>query len=48
MAPKYTLHYFDTTGRGQLIRMMFEYAGVEFTDTRYTLADIPKIKADGT
>ena len=47
MSPKYTLHYFDIPGRGQLIRMIFNYTGVEFTDTRYTYADLPNIKADG-
>ncbi len=30
--PKYTLHYFNLRGRGQLSRLIFHYAGVEFTD----------------
>ncbi len=30
--PKYTLHYFNLRGRGQLSRLIFNYAGVEFTD----------------
>ena len=47
MATKYTLHYFDTPGRGQFIRMIFNYAGIEFTDTRYAFTDLPKIKDDG-
>ena len=47
MAPKYTLHYFDAPARGQFIRIIFNYAGVEFTDTRYGFGDMPKIKADG-
>ena len=47
MAPKYTLHYFDLPARGQLIRIIFNHVGVEFTDTRYSFGDLPNIKADG-
>ncbi|KAF0988702.1 hypothetical protein HZS_2626 [Henneguya salminicola] len=34
MTPKYTLHYFDMRARGELIRLIFHYKGVDFKDNR--------------
>uniref|UniRef100_A0A7E4UN59 glutathione transferase n=1 Tax=Panagrellus redivivus TaxID=6233 RepID=A0A7E4UN59_PANRE len=41
---RYTLNYFDFRGRGEPIRLLFKYAGVEFKDVRIQLADWRKIK----
>ena len=37
MPPKYRLYYFDTNGNGlgEVPRMMFSVAGVEFEDIRF-------------
>ncbi|KAF0990142.1 hypothetical protein HZS_3885 [Henneguya salminicola] len=34
MTQKYTLHYFDIKARGELIRLIFHYKGVDFKDNR--------------
>uniref|UniRef100_A0A7E4UN18 glutathione transferase n=1 Tax=Panagrellus redivivus TaxID=6233 RepID=A0A7E4UN18_PANRE len=41
---RYTLTYFDIRARGEAIRLLFKYAGVEFKDVRIQRADWPKIK----
>uniref|UniRef100_A0A0N4ZE22 glutathione transferase n=1 Tax=Parastrongyloides trichosuri TaxID=131310 RepID=A0A0N4ZE22_PARTI len=42
--PQYTLTYFDLMGKGEVIRMLFNYAGVKFTDKRISRAEWPAIK----
>uniref|UniRef100_A0A7E4VBZ9 glutathione transferase n=1 Tax=Panagrellus redivivus TaxID=6233 RepID=A0A7E4VBZ9_PANRE len=42
---KYTLNYFDARGLGEPIRLIFKYAGVDFTDNRIPHADWPKHKS---
>jgi glutathione S-transferase len=34
MSPKYKLVYFDTKGRGEPVRMMFAYKGIQYEDKR--------------
>ncbi len=34
MAPAFNLYYFDAMGRAELIRLIFNYAGVAFNDVR--------------
>ena len=36
---KYTYHYFNVRGRGELARLVFAAAGVEFNDNRVANAD---------
>ncbi len=38
----YKLIYFSLTGKGEIMRMMFALAGVEFEDYRITYGDWPK------
>ncbi|KJH40934.1 glutathione S-transferase protein [Dictyocaulus viviparus] len=42
----YTLHYFDTRGRGELIRLMFVYHNVTFEDHRISMDDWPTCKPE--
>ena len=44
--PKYVLHYFDLYGRGEISRLIFAQAGVEFEDHRIPRGD-DCIKKDG-
>jgi len=44
----YNLHYFPTTGRAELIRLLFTAAGQKFTDTRVTFPEWGKLKAAGS
>ncbi|KAG5876919.1 hypothetical protein JTB14_021362 [Gonioctena quinquepunctata] len=44
MAPQYRVHYFDFTGRGEPIRMLLTYGGLEFDDIRIDKKDWPRIK----
>jgi glutathione S-transferase len=58
--PKHELIYFDMSGRGEPVRILFHAAGVEFTDTRIKFADwgpiqpttplgaLPILKVDGS
>jgi glutathione S-transferase len=41
--PKYVLHYFNGRGRAEVARILFQYAGIEFTDVR--VSDWPAPKA---
>ncbi|TNV75844.1 hypothetical protein FGO68_gene691 [Halteria grandinella] len=41
------LHYFDLYGRGEPIRMLLNYAKVDFEDCRYKFEEWPKLKAEG-
>lgn len=40
------VHYFDffSRGRGQVLRLLFEDAGIAYTDTRYTFSEFPSHK----
>lgn len=42
--PEYKLIYFNGTGRGELIRFIFAYAGIKYTDERVAMADWPARK----
>jgi len=44
MAPKYVLTYFDVRGRGEVTRLLFKVAGVEFEDKRLTFEEWGKEK----
>jgi len=46
MGPKYILNYFPLTGRAEPARMMFHFAGVEFTDNHIPMQEWPKHKSD--
>ena len=41
----YKLIYFNLRGRGEIIRMVFKHAGVEYEDVRFAKSEWPKIKA---
>jgi len=41
---KFKLSYFDLYGRGELIRLVFAAAKVEFEDHRFSFEEWPKIK----
>ncbi|EYC28748.1 hypothetical protein Y032_0007g3396 [Ancylostoma ceylanicum] len=40
----YKLHYFDIRGRGEPIRLIFEYYGVKYDDNRISMEDWPNLK----
>lgn len=42
--PSYKLYYFNVRGRGELARLVLNYAGVPFEDYRFEMADWPAIK----
>ena len=44
MAPKVKLLYFDGRGRGEMIRIMLSYGGVEFEDKRIKMEEWPQVK----
>merc|ERR1712037_703206 len=44
MAPKVQLLYFDGRGRGEIIRMILGYGGVEFEDKRVKMEEWPQVK----
>ena len=44
--PNYTLHYFNSTGRAEIARLIFHYAGVQFTDHRFEFSEWPELKKD--
>ena len=44
MAPKVQLLYFDGRGRGEIIRMILSYGGVEFEDKRVKMEEWPQLK----
>jgi hypothetical protein len=41
---KYTLHYFNLKGRGEIVRLMLVAAGVDFEDHRVEREEWPKLK----
>ncbi|XP_056020331.1 glutathione S-transferase-like [Ostrea edulis] len=41
---KYTYHYFNVKGRGEIVRLIFVAAGVDFDDRRIEFQDWPKVK----
>lgn len=47
MAPKYILNYLHVPARGELIRVIFHQADVEFEDKKYKFSQVPEMKADG-
>ncbi|GMF09523.1 unnamed protein product [Phytophthora lilii] len=42
--PTFKLTYFDGKGRAELLRLLFSYGGVAFTDARVAHADFPAMK----
>jgi glutathione S-transferase len=42
--PQYKLHYFGIRGRGEILRLMFNAAGVPFEDHRIEMKDWPTLK----
>jgi glutathione S-transferase len=42
---KPTLHYFNVRARGELVRLIFAAAGVEYDDHRIEFAEWPELKA---
>ena len=47
MSGKPQLLYFHLTGRGEIIRYLYHYAGVEFEDKRITFDEYPAYKTNG-
>ena len=47
MGVKYVLNYFPITARGEVARLLFHVAGVEFTDNQISFTDWPQQKGDG-
>jgi len=45
MAPSYKLYYFDGRGRAEILRLLFAYQGVEYTDERIPRDKWPSFKA---
>eukprot|EP00058_Branchiostoma_floridae_P024899 XP_002610389.1 hypothetical protein BRAFLDRAFT_277735 [Branchiostoma floridae] len=48
MAPKYKFTYFNARGRGELVRLIFAAAGVEYEDVRFDWEQWLAFKAKGT
>ncbi|XP_066151423.1 glutathione S-transferase-like [Euwallacea fornicatus] len=44
MAPRYKLTYFDLTGLGESIRLLFHYGGINFEDNRVPKDQWPALK----
>ena len=44
MAPNVQLLYFDGRGRGEIIRIILTYGGVEFEDKRVSFEEWPQVK----
>ena len=44
--PKYILNYFPAAGRGEVSRLLFVVAGVEFTDNHFAGEEWAKVKGD--
>ena len=42
--PSYKLIYFNLRGRGEMIRLMFAAAGVQYEDCRLTKEEFLKLK----
>ncbi len=42
--PKYVLHYFDGRGRAELLRILFAYGNIEYTERRINFANWPEVK----
>ncbi|XP_055955439.1 glutathione S-transferase 1-like [Patella vulgata] len=42
--PAFRLHYFDSRGRAEIARLMFNAAGQEFDDVRYSKEEWPAFK----
>ena len=42
------MHYFDfqSRGRGQVVRLMWEDAGIAYEDIRYSFEEFPQVKRD--
>lgn len=46
--PNYKLHYFNLRARGELIRLIFAAAGVEYEDYRIPFKDWPNVNKTST
>ncbi|XP_002730920.1 hematopoietic prostaglandin D synthase-like [Saccoglossus kowalevskii] len=44
--PTYKLHYFNLQGRGEIIRLVFAAAGVEYEEIQYEFKDWPTVKGN--
>nr|AAB01055.1 S-crystallin [Doryteuthis opalescens] len=44
--PSYTLYYFNGRGRAEILRMIFNVAGAQFTDKRFEFNEWDKIRND--
>ena len=44
MAPKVTLTYFGARARGELVRLILAYGGIDYEDIRLTQEEWPAIK----
>ena len=42
--PAYTLYYFNGRGRAEILRMIFNVAGAQFTDKRFEFNEWDKIR----
>ena len=43
--PSYKLTYFDITGLGEPIRILFNYGGIDFVDNRISFEEWPQHKS---
>uniref|UniRef100_A0A6U2GVG4 Glutathione transferase n=1 Tax=Chlamydomonas euryale TaxID=1486919 RepID=A0A6U2GVG4_9CHLO len=39
MSPSYKLYYFPLPGRGEVVRMLFNYGGIEFTEQQFSFEE---------